>query len=329
MVGTNFYCFSMTSNRIDIAIISYNCYQMTADCIDSIRSTASDLVGKIIVVDNNSTDGTSEKIQETYPEIKLIANNDNRGYAAAVNQSVAASSTEFVIVSNADVVFLENSVQSLLECIESDPGIAVCGPQQVYPDGKLEYSYGLLPGLKLGLKNLFFISPVENALKRRRFSGGTLPTTAKSVGYVDGAVCCFHRKAFDELGGFDEDYFFYAEEMDFNSRCQRNGWKSVFCPAARVIHYRGGSSARLGEDPAKVEMFIEAKFLYFSKNLSRGKSIAYARMEILHHYLMSFLWKAAITLASKEMKKEISSKIRYYDELKKAWKKGLERYKKQ
>jgi GT2 family glycosyltransferase len=316
----------LSKNKIDIAIISYNCYQLTADCIDSVYATASDVVGKVIVVDNSSTDGTPEKLHENYPEVELIANSDNRGYAAAVNQAIAASTYEFTIVSNADVVFLENSVQELMQCLEANPKIGICGPQQIYGDGTWEYSYGMLPGLTLGIKNLFCLSPIIQELNRRRFRSDLLSQNEKEVGYIDGAVCCIRRSAFEEVGGFDEDYFFYAEEMDFNFRIQQRGWKSVFCPKSRVIHYRGGSSAEIGYDQAKVEMFINAKFLYFEKNLCRTIAKIYSRMEIIHLYEMSWFWSFAGKILGGSKKEKARGRVQVYDILKVAWKKGLQKF---
>ncbi|MFH1051457.1 MAG: glycosyltransferase family 2 protein [bacterium] len=286
----------MGKQSTDIVIISYNTLNHTLECIKSINQTAKDIINLIIVVDNGSTDGTLDAIKSKYPDIKLISNNENLGYARAVNIGVKSSNSDFVIISNNDVIYPNDSIEYLLEYLIENTKVGAVGPQQLYPDGDYQYSFGDLPGTKLGLKKLFLINHFQEYLKKKNWRNDRAIT--KQVPYLDGAVIATKRIAFDEVEGFDEDYFFYTEEADYCHKLKQKGWAIIHNPKALVTHFRGASDSynglnkknHNGLNKKKYSEMISSKIKFCKKHLSFQSGKLYIICEIVYSFNMTVLW---------------------------------------
>ncbi|OGU39074.1 MAG: hypothetical protein A2X61_01085 [Ignavibacteria bacterium GWB2_35_12] len=299
---------------------------MTLNCIESIINTTDGLDIGITVVDNGSMDDTVIEVINKYPHVKIISNDENLGYAAAVNAGAKSSGAKIIIISNNDVIYHEKTINKLISYLENNPETAVTGPQQMYPDGSWEYSYGRLPGIILGLKNLFLITSIQQNWQRLRWRKKNKGLKPKNTQYVDGAVMAVRKNVFDSLKGFDEDYFFYTEEADFCKRVKDKGLKVKFIPDAVVTHIRGGSSTRMGYDENKVQTFITSKFIYCDKHFSPLRTRIYASLEIVHNYSMILMWKLINLFFTKGKKQYIQSKIKVYKILAKTWKNVFAKY---
>jgi len=275
---------------VDIIIISYNSARTTLDCIESIHNTVSPDLFRIIIVDNNSSDNTIELIGTEYPQTLIIKNDKNLGYAAAVNIGAKQSLAKYLIISNSDVVYHENSIMNLIDYLKDNPDVAAAGPQQVYSDGSWEYSYGSLPGLKLGLKDLFFISLFERGLRRLAWGKFRIDRKPKEVEYIDGGVMAVPKAEFDKSGGFDEDYFFYSEEADFCYRLRKRNAKVVFNPESTVTHLRGKSIENTSSLQTSTSMMINAQILFCNKHRTDRVTSIFIFLEKIHNFLMSIIW---------------------------------------
>jgi GT2 family glycosyltransferase len=298
---------------LDVIIISYNTQDITSSCITSVLESYQE--AGIIVVDNNSNDGTQENIKKSFPQITLIENKENFGYAKAVNIGMKYSSAEIAVISNSDVTFNAKSLQTLENTLFENENIAVCAPQQVYPDGTWQYSFGDLPGIFLGFKELFFITTLERYLAKKKWENGTLKSFYP--GYLDGAVLAVKRKVFEQISGFDEDYFFYTEEADFCKRIKDTGHEILFEPKAEVIHLRGGSSGHFNIDSKKAEMFISSKILYCKKHLSKFETMFYVFLEKLGNFVKYIVWSIVSIFGISNAK----NKSKWFKEILKAWNK--------
>ncbi|MCK5742034.1 MAG: glycosyltransferase, partial [Chlorobi bacterium] len=192
--------------EIEAIIISYNSRDITLRCIQSMIEYSGGLKLGITVVDNASSDDTVAAIQTNYPDVRVIVNNKNLGYAAAVNIGAEACDAPFLLISNSDVFYHEDSIRTLYEYIISDPEIALTGLQQEYPDGSWQYSFGYLPGKRLILNNYLFLNTLISLGRKILFKLEMSHDKPKSVEYIDGAVHFVRKADFDSLGGFDEDY---------------------------------------------------------------------------------------------------------------------------
>jgi len=268
------------SKKIDIIIISYNTCNLLQSCINSIYETSFDLVNNIIVVDNNSTDGTVEIIKKNYPDVKLICNEKNYGYAKAVNIGFNNTNSDLVLVSNSDVVYLENSIINLILTFKEVDNCGVCGPLQLFPNGTYQRSYGDIPSISLALKDLTLITHIQEKY-RKLFPYAS--NKIKKVPYIDGAVMLIKRDAFNQVNGFDEDYFFYTEEADFCYRLFKRNYLIIHNPKSKVIHYRGATD-NLEVNYKRIEMLISSKALFCKKNMSFNKAKFFMILEIMYSY---------------------------------------------
>ncbi len=281
-----------------LLIINYNGGQLTIDCIRSALQANTVLNFDIIVVDNNSLDNSVSEIRQAFPNVKIIENPKNLGYAGAVNIGVRATSTPYAIVSNNDVIYHNQSLSILIGFLENNQEFAAAGPQQLYPDGKWQYSFGSLPGWRVALEDLLFISSFKRFLEKIIYK---IRKNAKKVGYIDGAVMALRRSAFDSIGGFDEDYFFFTEEADYCKRLADAGFGCHYYPKARVTHFRGASYETMALNQKRAEMFIESKVLYCKKHLSKAETRCFITFELIHSLKMKSLY-SALALFSKRFK---------------------------
>ncbi|MES2766628.1 MAG: glycosyltransferase family 2 protein [Bacteroidota bacterium] len=286
---------------IDIIIISYNCAQLTLACIESVFKTHE--TARVTIVDNASTDNSPHVIREKFPEIQIIENKENRGYAGAVNIGMNATNAEFAIISNADVEFFENSIDILKNVLKENLRIGAAGPQQVFPNGKWQRSFGDPPGIGEAIREIFMLPYVFYSFKKLTWkrAPGSLKSfkkiSFKNVRYIDGAVIAVRRDAFKDVGAFDEDFFFYAEEADFCLRLQKKKWEVVTVSDSVVLHHRGGSSTKSEVNEKFYTLLIESKMKLARKHYPQFAKL-YAQLEIFHSNQMIFLSKflKAVTL---------------------------------
>lgn len=152
---------------VSVIIISYNTATLTLKCIASVRATFSDC--PIIVVDNRSPDDTVKQVQKHFPDIHVIVSPENKSYANAVNIGMHACKTDYAIVSNADVEFKDSSISVLADYLANHPKVGVVAPQQVFPNGSWQRSYGYVPGIKEGILDFLLITTIEHFLRKLFF----------------------------------------------------------------------------------------------------------------------------------------------------------------
>jgi len=196
-------------------------------------------------VDNASTDSTAEHIRKNYPEIHLIANNQNRGFAAAVNQGIDASSSEYILLINADCEVYEGSIDKLIEYMDKTPNVGITGPRILNSDGTIQYSCRTFPSFKDAavhtlLAHIYPNNPVTRKYKLMDISRDQ----PFKVDWVSGSCMMIRRKALEDTGTFDEKYFMYVEDIDFCYRMWQKGWEVHYMPYAEVLHHIAGSSRK-------------------------------------------------------------------------------------
>ncbi len=310
----------MFARELDIIIITYKCLQHTINCIESIKSTLHNVDYSIIIVDNNSKDDTVPGIKEKYPEIKIIENDDNLGYAKAVNIGARNSDAEFLLISNADVIYKEETINTMLKYLAVNPTVGVVGSQQIFADGSWQYSYGDLPGIRLGFKDLFMISTFQRAIRKVLWNKIKIDRFPKSVGYADGGSLMTPMRVFGKVGGFDEDYYFYTEEADYCYKVQIVNFYVIFNPKVQIIHHRGGSSDNRGHNPKMLQIFVNSKILFCKKHYSNFTARIFKQLELWHSLMMAIFWNMASKILSSEKSRKATNKYNYFKMLSDTWK---------
>jgi N-acetylglucosaminyl-diphospho-decaprenol L-rhamnosyltransferase len=221
-------------------IVSYNVRDLLVACVHSVRSEG---VARVVVVDNASRDGSADAVRRMGDEVDVVALPTNLGFGAGANRGAAHTESVFLAILNPDLVVEPGAVKALVSALEADPQVAVVGPAIETPDGELYPSARTFPDLvdAAGHAFLHFLWP-DNRFSRRYRMLDWDHSTARDVDWVAGTFMVVRRSAFDQVGGFDESYFMYMEDVDLCWRLSRAGWRVRYEPAARVRHEIGRSS---------------------------------------------------------------------------------------
>ena len=226
---------------VSAVIVSYNSAGYLPDCVRSLRSEG---VGEVVVVDNASTDGSVAAILATDGAVRVVETGANLGFGSAANRGVALTFGEYVLVMNPDTVVEPGTVKTLAEALDRDPGLAVVGPRMENVDGTLYPSVRRFPNLAVAAGHAFLglVRPRNRFTRSYRMLDWDHDRPAADVDWVSGACFLVRRSAFDTVGGFDEGYFMYVEDVDLCWRLGLAGWRIGYEPGARVVHALGGSS---------------------------------------------------------------------------------------
>jgi GT2 family glycosyltransferase len=246
---------------VSFIIVNRNTADLLMRCLDHIfRSDLSDRP-EVIVVDNGSADDSVARARNAYPEISIIEAGRNLGFAAANNRALHVARGDFLLLVNTDALLEEDCASKLLDLMYSDPTVGMAGPQLLNKNGSLQTSYEAVPTLATETLN-------RSLLKRlfpRRFPGkNRYLDAAEPVEALIGAVMMIRRKALEQVGAFDEDYFFFLEETDLSVRMRKAGWKIVHEPRARAVHLQG-ATAKTFQAEARIE-FYRSRYLFFQKH---------------------------------------------------------------
>ncbi len=224
-----------------IIILNWNTRDMLARCLESIAQTVGALNAEIIVVDNASTDGSQAMLRSQFPYVRLIQNDENVGFAKANNQAMAICQGRYALLLNSDTLLLDGALRAMLDLAEAQPRAGIVGAQLLNPDGSFQASYTRFPNLR---QEFLILSGLGRQLYGRWYPsyGPEEDKGSQVADYVQGACLLVRRQAFEEVGGLDECYFMYAEEVDWCFTMREMGWQVWYQPAAKVIHLGGGSS---------------------------------------------------------------------------------------
>ncbi len=224
--------------ELSIIIVSWNTRELLARCLESVYATMQGRTFEVLVVDNASRDGSAQMVREQFPQVRLIENRENVGFARANNQALRESHGDYLLLLNSDTLVLPDAVEALLAFMERYSSVGACGPRLLSADGSVQVSCGQLPTFS---RLLFDLTGLSRFNGHDDFPAGD---SARRVGWIQGACLLIRRETIGDVGLLDEDYFMYTEEVDWCYRASVVGWGLCYVPASRVIHYGGQSAAR-------------------------------------------------------------------------------------
>jgi GT2 family glycosyltransferase len=268
---------------ISVVIISWNAQAHLRRCLASIAEHACDVVLETIVIDNASSDGSPEMVEAEFPQVTLIRAGANLGFGRANNIGFARAKGEFVAMVNSDVVLHPGCMQELARHLRANPGTCLVAPRIQGRTGELQRTCKHLPTLW----NTFCrFAALDRLLPgSRHFCGFELlaadHATTRSVPAIGGCFWLLRGSAIQEVGAFDERFFFYAEDIDWCKRFGESGWAVDFLPTASATHYGGGSTERA---PVRYSIeIIRSTLQYWRKHHGRsGESVCFS-MFVTHH----------------------------------------------
>ncbi len=245
-----------------IVIVNWNTRQLLLDCLATLPSATANLRVATWVVDNGSHDGSVAAVQAAFPAMHVIANQDNRGFARANNQAIAASHGRHVLLLNSDTLARPGALTTLVNFLDANPSVAMVGPCLRNADGSVQRSYASFPSLRSELTG-------RNLRQRKPFPAAGIE--AYAVDWIGGACLLVRREALQSFGLLDERYFMYTEETDWCFRARRAGWEVCYLPEAEVVHL-GGQSSRMASTRMKAELY-RSKLRFFGKHYGRRRML--------------------------------------------------------
>jgi hypothetical protein len=254
---------------LSIIIVNYNVKEFLQNLLHSLHKAISNLSYEIIVVDNASDDGSVEFIREKFPQIKLITNQTNFGFSKANNIALEVSSGKFILLINPDTLVREDTITKMIEFLTNHPDAGLVGCKILNPDGSLQLACRRsFPGpwtsfcKVAGLSTLF---PQSKLFAKYNLTYLDENSTHE-VDAISGSFMMMKREVYERVGGFDEQFFMYGEDLDLCYRIQKNGYKVYYYPGTQIIHYKGESTKRSSLDETKY--FYNAMHLFVKKHFS-------------------------------------------------------------
>jgi N-acetylglucosaminyl-diphospho-decaprenol L-rhamnosyltransferase len=273
--------------EVSIVVVSWNTKELLARCLASLEVERPAAALEVIVVDNGSADGSQEMVAADFPQVNLIANPANRGFAAANNQGIAAAAGHYVFLLNSDTEVLPGSLRALVDFADDHPRAAIVGPQLLNFDGSLQPSGGRFP---TPLSTLAELLGVSRLIGRPRYGTERDYSLPAVVDEVSGAAMLVRPTVLRELGGLDEGFSWGYEDVDLCRRATAAGWSVNYVPAARVKH-EWGASRRLA--PASTVLkAIEGRRHYFRKHHGRAAAALVMVATLKSHLLRTLLFAA-------------------------------------
>ncbi|PJA96542.1 MAG: glycosyl transferase [Ignavibacteriales bacterium CG_4_9_14_3_um_filter_34_10] len=255
--------------QLSVIIVNYNVKQFLKNLIESVLKAVENISYEIIVVDNASSDGSAEEIRNSFPHVKFIANKKNLGFGAANNQALEIAKGEFIVLINPDALVKTNTFDTLIKFFHDNPQTGMAGCKVLNPDGTLQLACRRsFPGVWTSFTKIVGLSSLFP--KSKYFAKYNLTYLDENeiheVDAISGSFMFFRKEVYEKVGGFDNDYFMYGEDLDLCYRVQKAGYKVYYVPTTEIIHYKGESTKRSSLD--ETVLFYDAMKIFVRKHFS-------------------------------------------------------------
>jgi O-antigen biosynthesis protein len=276
--------------KLSVIIVNYNVKYFLEQCLYSVNKALSGIGAEVIVVDNNSVDGSEVMIRSWFPEIRLMVNHENIGFAKANNQAIRAAQGEYILLLNPDTVIEETTFSRCIAFMDSHPEAGALGPKMI--DGKGRYLPESKRGLPtpevafykiFGLTKLFPASPKFG----KYYLGHTRNDVVQEVDILTGAFMFIRASVLSKTGLLDEDYFMYGEDIDMSYRILKAGYKVYYFPETTIIHYKGESTKKGSLN--YILIFYKAMQIFATRHFSGKLARTYTLMINMAIYFRAVL----------------------------------------
>lgn len=254
---------------VSIVIVSWNVRDRLRACLGSIYRFTSGIEFEVFVVDNNSADGSADMVSAEFPDVRLIRNKDNRGFAKANNQALRDCAGRYALLLNPDTELVDNACKAMVDFMEANPDAEALGCRLLHGDGSLQPSCRRFPSLFIDLMETFYLDSLfpKSGIFNRYRMGGWDHSHTREVDQPYGACLLVRRNALDRVGLMDERFFMYYDEIDLCYRIKRSGGRVYFSNVATVIHHANESSKQAS---VQCERYKDrSRLLFFAKRYGR------------------------------------------------------------
>jgi GT2 family glycosyltransferase len=247
--------------KLSVVIVNYNVQYFLELCLKSVQKALVGIDAEIIVVDNNSPDDSCNRIKQLFPKIVLIENKENFGFSKANNQGVKNSKGDYICILNPDTVIAEDTFPKLLEFAKSKDNLGIVGCKLIDGTGKyLPESKRNIPVVKIALQKILGNS-------KSYYANHIQENDVAKVDVLVGAFMFMKRDVFSAIGGFDEDYFMYGEDIDISYKALSFGYKNYYYGETTIIHYKGESTLK---DVFYAKRFYESMQIFYKKHFKKN-----------------------------------------------------------
>ncbi len=263
----------MKSIKLSVIIVNYNVSHFLNQCLFSVNNALQNIQGEIFVIDNNSVDDSVKMVRENFPDINLIVNKENVGFAKANNQAIRKAKGEYILLLNPDTVVEDNTFEKVIHFMDSHPEAGGLGVKMVDGSGKfLPESKRGLPTPSAAFFKIFGFSKLfPRSKKFSRYHLGFLDEDKiHEVDVLAGAFMLLRKSVIDKIGALDEDFFMYGEDIDLSYRITQAGYKNYYFPETQIIHYKGESTKKGSIN--YVLVFYKAMIIFSRKHFTAKKT---------------------------------------------------------
>jgi len=250
---------------LSVIIVSYNVANFLIECLTSIYGAAPRISFEVLVVDNASGDGSAQMVRAEFPQVTLLANESNYGFARANNQALRISKSRYYLLLNPDTLLNPGSLGKMVEFMDHHPDAGASGCRLVWPEGAIQPSCRTFPSLLAIFLRGARLHKLYNKPVARYLMADWDHSSVREVDWVLGACLLLRREALEDVGLLDEGFFLYYEDIDLCYRLKARGWKVYYNPQIQVVHYYQRASARGILNRATLE-HIKSIFRLFKKH---------------------------------------------------------------
>jgi len=272
---------------VSLIIINYNTKELIRNCLTSVFEKVKNINFEVFVVDNDSQDNSCEMIEHEFPQVKLIKNKKNYGFAVANNIAIKSSNAKYVLLLNSDTILLNNAPEQFFKFMEKteNHNVGVCGGKLYNRHMEYIHSYSSLPSLK----NILFKFYLNNSIKNKilsvlpSFWNKKEPFYNLEVGFISGANMFIRKTVLDEVGLFDEDFFLFFEDVELTYRITKRKYKSMLLVNPSIVHFGGFVNP---DNADKVKLIIISEIKYFKKVIRYSQIIFIVKYIIFLRYVL-------------------------------------------
>lgn len=251
---------------VSVVIVSWNVRDLLQQTLETLYRESRHVSFETVVVDNGSTDGSVELVRESWKQVRLISLPENRGFAVGNNIGFNEARGRYILLLNSDTIVLPTTLPGMVSFLDQHPETGCVGARHLNPDGTLQRSIDNFPSLLndfLSYSELHRLSVLQPFL-RRRFPWWSEHDQVRDVDWVNGACMMVRSEVIAQLGGLDEGYFIYAEEIDWCYRMIQAGWRVSFTPEAEIIHLGGQAMNRVADK--RIVLKYKGQYRFYRKH---------------------------------------------------------------
>lgn len=281
----------MSQIDLSVIIVSWNVQPLLRACLHSVAAESGGLALQVIVVDSASSDGSADMVAAEFPWVTLIRCHENVGFPRGNNIGIAAANGRFVLLLNPDTVVHDQALLKMVQYLEAHPAVGVVGAQLLNEDGSVQSSRRRFPTLITGFVESSWLQAwAPTAVLSHYYAQDLADDQISQVDWVMGACLMTRQPIVQQVGGLDEGYFMYSEELDWCRRIKAAGWQVVYLPTAQVTHFQGKSS----------DQVVAQRHIYFNRAKLRYYRKYHGRLAatLLRLFLLcSYVWQIGLEAA--------------------------------